>query len=105
VNNKQSGTHTQANCRILSAIEQIVSVAPKGTALGLCDLGSALVSGHFLAHHGGVMPGVASFLHHHIADETELAARSRRAWKALTYGSYNTNEMIDELKQIVEREG
>ena len=89
----------------MSAIEQIVSVAPKGTAVGLCDLGSALVSGHFLAHRGGVMPGVASFLHQHIEDEAELAARSRRAWKALTYGSYNTNEMIDKLKQIVEREG
>ena len=31
-------TPTQANYRILDLIEQMVAVAPKGTALGLSDL-------------------------------------------------------------------
>ncbi|VAW42915.1 hypothetical protein MNBD_CHLOROFLEXI01-3323, partial [hydrothermal vent metagenome] len=41
-------TPTQANYRILDLIEQIVTVAPKGTALGLSDLISAMFSGYFI---------------------------------------------------------
>lgn len=64
-----------------------------------------MASGHFLSNRGGVTPGVFSFLNGHIEDEAEVAARSRRSAKALTYGSYNMNEMVDQLKQIVVREG
>ena len=64
-----------------------------------------MVSGHFLSSRGGVTPGVFSFLNGQIEDETELAARSRRSAKALTYGSYNMNEMVKGLKEIVVREG
>jgi hypothetical protein len=34
-------------------------------------------------------------------DDKEWAARSRRAAKAVTYGQYNLNELIEQLNQIV----
>jgi|GEM_PF-3247192 len=51
------------------------------------------------------MPAVEAFLRQEVEDEKERAARSRRAAKALTYGSYNLNELIDKLREIVEEEG
>lgn len=101
----QPNTPTQADYRILSLIEQMVSVVPKGTALGLCDLISAMFSGYFIESGGAVMPAVEAFLRQEVADEKERAARSRRASKALTYGSYNLKELIDRLQEIVEEEG
>ena len=47
------------------------------------------------------MPAVEQYLNQHIANEKERAARSRRAAKALTYGQFNLNELIEELKEIV----
>ncbi len=51
------------------------------------------------------MPAVEAFLRQEVEDEEERAARSRRAAKALTYGSYNLKELIDKLREIVEGEG
>jgi len=96
---------TQAEKRILFLIEQMMEVVPKGTALGLCDLTSAMLSGYFIEAGGAVMPAVEAFLRQGVEDEEERAARSRRAAKALTYGSYNLNELIDKLREIVEEEG
>jgi hypothetical protein len=62
-------TPAQANYRILNLIEQMVAVAPKGTALGLCDLISALFSGYFIESGGAVMPAVEAFLRQGIEDE------------------------------------
>jgi len=101
----QSNTPTQANYRILSLIEQMMEVLPKGTALGLCDLTSAMLSGYFIESGGAVMPAVEAYLRQEVEDEEERAARSRRAAKALTYGSYNLKELIDKLREIVEEEG
>lgn len=98
-------TPTQANYRILSLIEQLVEVAPKGTALGLCDLISAMMSGFFIEAGGAVTPAVEAFLRQEIESETEREMRTRRAAKALTYGSYNINELIDQLCEIVQAEG
>ena len=98
-------TSTQANYRILNLIEQMVTVAPKGTALGLCDLMSAMFSGYFIESGGAVMPAVEAFLRQEVPDEHERAARSRRADKALTHGSYNLKELIDKLQEIVQTEG
>ncbi len=96
---------TQAEERILSLIEQMMVVVPKGTALGLCDLMSAMLSGYFIESGGAVMPAVEAFLRQEIEDEDERAARSRRAAKALTYGRYNLKELMDKLQEIVEAEG
>ena len=98
-------TPTQANYRILDLIEQMVAVAPKGTALGLCDLISAMFSGYFIESGGAVMPAVEAFLRQEIKDESEREARSRRAAKALTYGNYNLHELMDKLQEIVQAEG
>lgn len=98
-------TPTQANYRILSLIEQIMTVVPKGTALGLCDLINAMFSGYFIESGGAVMPAVEAYLRQEVEDEEERAARSRRAAKSLTYGSYNLKELIDKLREIVEEEG
>jgi hypothetical protein len=98
-------TPTQVNCRILDLIEQMVAVMPKGTALGLCDLVSAMFSGYFIESGGAVMPAVEAFLRQKIKDEKERAARSRRAAKALTYGNYNLKELMDRLLEIVIAEG
>jgi len=98
-------TPAQANYRILNLIEQMVAVAPKGTALGLCDLISALFSGYFIESGGAVMPAVEAFLRQEIQDEKEREARSRRAAKALTYGNYNLKELMDTLQEIVQAEG
>lgn len=98
-------TSTQANYRILDLIEQMVTVAPKGTALGLCDLISAMFSGYFIESGGAVMPAVEAFLRQEIKDEHEREARSRRAAKALTYGNYNLKELMDKLQEIVRSEG
>jgi len=97
-------TSTQANYRILDLIEQMVTVAPKGTALGLCDLISAMFSGYFIESGGAVMPAVEAFLRQEIKDEHEREARSRRAAKALTYGNYNLKELMDKLQEIVQAE-
>ena len=97
-------TSTQANYRILDLIEQMVTVAPKGTALGLCDLISAMFSGYFIESGGAVMPAVEAFLRLEIKDEHEREARSRRAAKALTYGNYNLKELMDKLQEVVQAE-
>ncbi len=91
--------------RILSLIEQMLTVVPKGTALGLCDLISAMFSGYFIESGGAVTPAVEAFLRQTVADEKERAARSRRAAKALTSGSYNLPELSDQLRAIVVAEG
>lgn len=101
----QPNPPTQVEERILTLIEQMMEVVPKGTALGLCDLISAMFSGYFIESRGGVMPAVEAYLRQEIEDEEERAARSRRAAKALTYGSYNMNELTDKVRDIVEEEG
>lgn len=98
-------TPTQANYRILDLIEQMVSVVPKGTALGLSDLISAMYSGYFIESGGAVTPAIEAFLRQEVKDEKERAARVRRGAKAVTYGSYNLKEMIDKVQSIVEGEG
>lgn len=100
----QPNTPTQADYRILFLIEQMMTVVPKGTALGLCDLISAMLSGYFIESGGAVMPAVEAYLRQEVEDEEERAARSRRAAKALTYGSYNLKELLDKLREIVEEE-
>ena len=101
----QANTPTQVAERILSLIEQMLEVVPKGTALGLCDLISAMCSGYFIESGGAVMPAVEAFLRQEVEDEEERTARSRRAVKALTYGSYNLRELIDKWREIVAAEG
>ncbi len=103
--NNYPKTPTQANYRVLDLIEQMVAVAPKGTALGLCDLISAMFSGYFIESGGAVTPGVEAFLHQKIKEEREREARTRRAAKALTYGQYNLQELMDKLQEIVKSEG
>jgi len=83
----------------------MVAVVPKGTALGLCDLISALFSGYFIESGGAVMPAVEAFLGQEIKDEQERAARSRRAAKALAHGRYNLKELMDKLQEIIVAEG
>ena len=102
---KQTPPAQPVEDRILTLIEEMMEVVPKGTALGLCDLISAMLSGYFIESGGAVMPAVEAFLRQEIEDEQERAARSRRAAKALTYGSYNVNELIDKLYAIVVAEG
>ena len=103
--NNNSKTSTPANYRILDIIEQMVSVAGKGTDLGLCDLLSAMYSGYFIESRGAVMPAVEAFLNQNIKEDSEREARSRRAAKSLTYGSYNLKELIDKAQEIVQEEG
>lgn len=98
-------TPTQANYRILDLIEQLVTVAPKGTDAGLSDLISAMFSGYFIESGGAIMPAVEGYLRREIKDEGERAARSRRAAKAVTYGSYNLLELINRLHEIIQAEG
>ena len=100
-----SKTPTQMNYHILNLIEQMVSVAPKGTDLGLCDTMSAMLSGFFIEGGGAVTPSVDAFIGRSIEDKVEHAARTRRAAKAVSHGSFNINDMIEQLHQIVEKEG
>ena len=102
--NRNPKTPTPANCRILDLIEQMVTVAPKGTALGLSDFVAAMFSGHFIESGGAVTPAIESYLRREMKDEKEREARTRRAAKAVTYGSYNLPELINKLNEIVERE-
>ena len=60
--NTHSKTPVSINYHILERVEQMVSVAPKGTALGLCDLFSAMYSGYFIESRGAVMPAVGASL-------------------------------------------
>lgn len=100
-----SKTPTQANYRILDLIEQMVAVAPKGTALGLCDLVSAMFSGYFIESGGAITPAIEAFLRREVKEEKEREARTRRGAKAVAYGSYNMKELMDKLQAIVEEEG
>ena len=98
-------TPTQANYRILELIEQLVSVVPKGTALGLGDLASVMFSGYFIESGGAVSPAIEAFLHRQIKDEEERESRTRRGAKALTYGSYNLKELMNNLQYLIKTEG
>jgi hypothetical protein len=98
-------TPTQANYRILNLIEQMVAVAPKGTALGLCDLISAMFSGYFIESGGAVTPAIEAFLRQEIKEEKEREARTRRGAKTVAYGSYNMKELMDKMQEIAECEG
>ena len=82
-----------------------MEVLPQGTDLALCDLVSAMLSGYFIESGGAVMPAVEAFLKQEVGNERERAARSRRAAKALTYGSYNLKELIEKVQEIVKGEG
>ncbi len=66
----------QANYRILDLIEQMVTVAPKETALGLCGVVSTMFSGYFIESGGAIIPAVEAFLRQAIKDENERAART-----------------------------
>jgi len=66
---------------------------------------SALFSGYFIESGGGIMPAVDHYLRAAIPDEKERAARCRRAAKAVTYGQYNLDELLTELKTIVAADG
>ncbi len=103
--NIHSKIPTQANYRILNLIEQLVSVVPKGTALGLSDIISAMFSGYFIESGGAVTPAVEAFLRQEVKDEKEREARTRRAAKSITYGSYNLLELINKLREIIQAEG
>jgi hypothetical protein len=83
----------------------MVTVAPKGTALGLSDLISAMFSGCFIESGGAVTPAVEAFLRREIKDEKERGARTRRAAKAVTYGNYNLPELMNKLREIIQAEG
>lgn len=100
-----SKSPTRINYHVQQAIEQMVSTLPKGTDLGLCDVISAMFSGYFVESGGRVMPAIDHYLKAWIPDEQERAARSRRAAKAITYGQYNLNELIAEMKMIVRQSG
>jgi hypothetical protein len=71
----------------LNIIEQMATVAPKGTVLGLTDLISTMFSGYFIESGGAVTPAIEAFLRQEVKDEKEREARTRRGAKALTYGS------------------
>lgn len=101
MNKINTNTPTKINYQVQQAIEQMVSSLPKGTDLGLCDVVSALFSGYFIESGGGIMPAVDHYLRTAIPDEKERAARCRRAAKAVTYGQYNLDELLTELKAIV----
>lgn len=98
-------TPTNVNYHLLSFIEQLSHVALKGTDLGLCDFLSAMVSGYFIESGGAVMPAIESFLQTKGLSGDELAARSRRAVKALTYGSYNLNEIRERVNEMIIKAG
>jgi len=105
VKKTNTNTPTKINYQVQQAIEQMVSSLPKGTDLGLCDVVSALFSGYFIESGGGIMPAVDHYLRAAIPDEKERAARCRRAAKAVTYGQYNLDELLTELKTIVAADG
>lgn len=100
-----TNTPTAVNYQVQQAIEQMVATLPKGTNLGICDAISAMYSGYFVESGGGIMPAVDQYLSTYIDDETERAARSRRAAKAITYGQFNLEELLDELKKRVDADG
>lgn len=105
VNKTKTNTPIRINYQVQAAIEQMVTTLPKGTDLGLCDVISAMYSGYFMESGGGIMPAVEQYLRAFVSDETERAARSRRASKAITYGQYNLEELLSELKRIVATDG
>ena len=103
--NKLSKTPAQVNYHILNLIEQMTTVAPKGTSLGLCDTISAMYSGYFIESGGAVTPAIEAFLRREVKEEKEREARTRRASKAITYGSYNVKELVERLQEIIRAEG
>lgn len=103
--NKLSKTPAQVNYRILNLIEQMMTVAPKGTSLGLCDTISAMYSGYFIESGGAVTPAIEAFLRREVKEAKERDARTRRASKAITYGSYNVKEFIERQQEIIRAEG
>jgi len=105
MNTTNPSTPTPANYRILQLIEQLLSVVPKGTALGLSDLASAMFSGYFIESGGAVTPAIEAFLRQKIKSVEMRAARTRRGAKALTYGSYNLKELMDKQQEIIKAEG
>lgn len=64
-----------------------------------------MFSGYFIESGGAVTPAVEAFLRREIKDEKEREARTRRAAKAITYGSYNLLEIMNKLRDMIEAEG
>lgn len=105
VKNINLKTPTPVNYRILETLEQIMTVVSKGTDLGLTDLISALYSGYFIETGGAITPAVEGFLSQKIQEEKERERRTKRAWKAVAYGSYNLSELIQKVNEVVHQEG
>lgn len=100
----KQNTPTPINYQVQQAIEQVVATLPKGTDLGLCDVISAMWSGYFIETGGAMMPAVDLYLSQFDLSESERAARSRRAAKAVTYGQYNLEELLTKLQEIITKD-
>ena len=83
--------------RICTLLTQVLADVPLGTNLGLLHLLVALMSGRFLAARGAVFAAL---------DSLGLApAAVHRASAALSYGRWNTADLLTRWQQAVRHEG
>jgi hypothetical protein len=83
--------------RIVSLLKTLLRRVPVGTNLGLLHLFWALMSGRFLSSRGAIFPA--------LSDLGLSAAAVRRSSAALTYGRFECQDLVDDWKQAVEKEG
>ena len=88
---------TTASQKTVQVLEQIVKVAPIGTNLALLQLMWAMMTGSFLSSRGAV--------HSALTKTGFEPGEIRRSWRALRWGKWHINELVQRFRQQVEQTG
>jgi len=88
---------TTASHKTLQVLEQIVKVVPVGTNLALLQLMWAMISGAFLSSRGAV--------HSALARSGFEAGEIRRSWRALRWGQWSIDELLQRFRRQVAQTG
>lgn len=82
---------------VLDVLCALVVTVPVGTNRGLLDLFWMILHGGLRPARGGICPGLT---------QVGLSAEAvRRAWAALGYGAWTSDELLDNLAPVIETEG
>ncbi len=88
---------TTASQKTLQVLEQIVKVVPVGTNLALLQLMWAMISGAFLSSRGAI--------HSALVWSGFEPGEIRRSWRALRWGQWSIQELLQRFRQQVAQTG
>jgi hypothetical protein len=88
---------TTTSQKTVQVLEQIVKVVPVGTNLALLQLMWAMITGSFLSSRGAI--------HSALVRSGYKPGEIRRSWRALRWGKWHINELVQRFRQQVEQTG